>query len=271
MTHPGEPDTRPGPARGILSRIFGRRTGPTSRPRGWRRWASPWRSLPVAAALAYGLLMFFPGVLFAYRASYRNFEVYSDTPIGPGLSAVLDVAASRLAASGLDDLGMTHRLFLCADPFRRTLLSPRSGGAFGSTSPITGHTILNRADVAADRVMRDASTNNVRPLSAVVAHERTHALLTRRFGVWDSFRMPNWKQEGICEYVAGHPSFPVDEGRRLIREGRDGDSHSFRYVRAYLMVKYLVEVEGLTLDEVAARPLDEAEVLARLRADLAGG
>jgi hypothetical protein len=226
--------------------------------------------VPAAAALAYGLLLCFPGVLFAHRASYRNFEVYSDTPIGPGLPAVLDTAASRMAASGLDDPRMTHRLFLCADPLRRSLLMPRGAGAFGSTSSITGHTILNRSDVAADRVERDAPRNNRRPLSAVVAHERMHALLVRRFGAWACYRMPTWKQEGICDYVAGHTSFPLDEARRLVREGRDDPSPPFAYARACLMVGHLVEVEGLSLEEVATRPLDEAAVLARLRADLAG-
>jgi hypothetical protein len=71
---------------------------------------------------------------------------------------------------------------------------------------------------------------------SVIAHERTHALLLSHYGILTEYFLPTWKKEGYCEYVGGHPSFDFDEGKRLIRERRDGRSPAFRYFEFYLMV-----------------------------------
>ena len=134
---------------------------------------------------------------------------------------------------------------------------PRGGGAFGTTYSVLlrRNTILNWTDVPANLVFRDAPGNNRRPLSAVIAHERVHALMDRRYGAMACLRMPDWKKEGYCEAIAGSPSFDMDEGKRLMlmRQGKNDSSGPFRYFQYRLMVKYLLDVERLDIDEIIAR------------------
>src|SRR4051812_29034463 len=76
-------------------------------------------------AVAYVLLIAYPGLLFAHEFSYGRFEVESDAPIDGRIVAVLDDAAARLARSPLNEPAMVHRLFVCNTRIRRTLLTPR--------------------------------------------------------------------------------------------------------------------------------------------------
>jgi len=216
---------------------------------------------------AYLLILMFPELLFAHHLSYRNFQVYSEIPIDRGIIPILDEAAALMARSSLDDPGMEHRLFLCDSPLKRRLLTPTSRGAFGATyaAVLRRNTILSRTDVRANLVFRDAALHDRRPLSAVIAHERMHALMGRHFGDVACLSIPVWKKEGYCEYIGGSPSFDVDEGKRLIRRGQAEALGPFRYFRYRLMVKYLMDIEGLGIDEIVAREFSPDEVMAKVR------
>jgi hypothetical protein len=245
---------------GRLTRILvGRRRG---------GWARAGRLTPPMIATAYLLLLAYPGILFAHHTSRGSFHVSSDAPIDPRIAEVLDDAAARLARSPLADPGMEHRLYICNTALRGWLLFPRGRGAFGTTYSLLGNTILNRVDIPANLVYRVAPRHERRPLGAVIAHERMHALMARRYGTIACWRMPAWKTEGYCEFVGGDPSFGVEEGKWLIREGRGEDSGPIRYFRYYAMVKYLLEVEGLTIDEVVSREFEEDQLLVKVRGSI---
>jgi hypothetical protein len=209
----------------------------------------------------------FPELLFAHHLHHRNFHVYSQAALDPGIIVILDEAAASMERSTLNDPVMEHRLFLCDSRLLWRLLSPTSRGAFGSTyaAVFRRNTILSRTDVAANLAFRDAALYSRRPLSAVIAHERTHALMGGHFGDLACLSIPDWKKEGYCEYIGGSPSFDIDEGKRLIREGQSEGSGPFRYFRCLLMVKYLVDIEGLDIDEIVARELRPDDVLAKVR------
>jgi len=232
-----------------------------------RRWLRAARRMIVAVLSVYLLILIFPELLFAHHLRHRNFHVYSEIPIDRGIIPILDEAATLMARSSLDDPRMEHRLFLCNSPLKRRLLAPRSDGSFGTTYFVLlrRNTILNRTDVPVNLVLRDAPFYNRRPLSAVIAHERVHALMDRRYGDLTCLRLPDWKKEGYCEYIAGSPSFDVDEGKRLVRQGKVDASGPFRYFRYGLMVKYLTEVEGLDIDEIIAQEFSPDELIARVQ------
>jgi hypothetical protein len=246
---------------------------PSSRPSPPRKlgaWLN--RRLRVTAAvvaLAYLAILTFPDVLFAHHMTRGNFRVASDAPIDPALAAVLDRAAARVRSSVIDDPAMIHRVYLCQSPWRRALLAPTSLKAYGSTPMPFGYTILlGRHDISSDRIARGGPRPASRSLSGVIAHERAHALIHARFGPLASLSHPSWKKEGYCDYVAGDTSFPIAEAKRLIRDDRNAPEPSFRYARAYLLVKYLIEVEGLSVEDLMALRLDERAMLAKVRANL---
>lgn len=245
-----------------------RRTRPSCpKAEGRRRWFRAVRRTTAVVLSVYLLILMFPELLFAHHLSHRNFQVYSEIPIDRGIIPVLDEAAALMARSSLDDPTMEHRLFLCDSPLKRRLLTPTTRGAFGATyaAVFRRNTILSRTDVPANLVFRDAALHDRRPLSAVIAHERVHALMGRHFGDLACRSLPVWKREGYCEYIGGSPSFDVDEGKRLFRRGQTEAVGPFRYFRYRLMVKYLMDIEGLDIEEIVAREFSPDEVMAKVR------
>jgi hypothetical protein len=220
------------------------------RPPRRSKWARAVRLGVPALAVAYLLLLSFPQVVFPCEVSYKNFRVYSARPIDRNIYAILDKAQARLAASGIDDPAFVHRIFLCDDPLRYRLFAPRSVGSFGVSLAPLGNTFLARSDIAADRVYREAEAHRTRTLSGAIAHEQTHHLLARHFGLLRDYRTPDWKKEGFCDYVSGAPTLDRAEGLRMIREGRGVGSGPYRYFTYYLTMKYLIETKGYRLDEI---------------------
>jgi hypothetical protein len=217
-----------------------------------------------SVVLSYVGLLTFPGVLFAHYHEHGAFRVWSDEPINPSIAAALDIAEARLANSPIHDPQMVHRLFICNDPLRMKFFA-RGTQAFGVTYAMRHNTFLNRAELPADRIFRNSPEQNERPLSSVIAHERIHALLLSHYGLMTEYFLPTWKKEGYCEYIGGHPSFDYEEGKRLIRERRASSAPAFRYFEFYLMVKYLLDVEHRSLDELISTTFDEDEVRASVR------
>jgi hypothetical protein len=69
-------------------------------------------------------------------------------------------------------------------------------------------------------------------------------------------------------YLPIHPSFDYEEGKRLIRDRRDSQSPAFRYFEFYRMVKYLLDIEHRSLDELISTSFDEDEVRAKVREEI---
>jgi hypothetical protein len=205
-----------------------------------------------ALVAVYVLLLIFPEVVFAERVAYQNFRVYSSQSIDRNISRILDRVQARLAASGIDDPQAVHRIFLCGSPGLYRFFAPGRAGSFGVSYGLLSETFLAPSDVAADTITRAAPAHKTRSLSSVIAHELTHLLLARRFGVVRDFFTPSWKKEGFCEYVAGEPTLGWEEGIRLLREGRDDPSGPVRYFLHYATMKYLIDVQGERLERIFA-------------------
>ena len=205
-----------------------------------------------ALAAAYVLLLVFPEVVFAERVVYKNFRVYSSQSIDRNIYPILDRVQARLATSGIDDPHAVHRIFLCESPGLYRFFAPGKAGSFGVSYGLLNETFLAPSAVATDTITRSAPRHNTRSLSSVIAHELTHLLLARRFGVVRDFFTPSWKKEGFCEYVAGEPTLGRDEGIRLMREGRDNSSGPLSYFISYATMKYLIDVKGDSVERIFA-------------------
>lgn len=211
----------------------------------------------------YLLLCARPGALFAHEVRHARFVVCSDAPLPARTTAILDDAAARLARAPFDDPTRVHRAYLCAAPWRMRLLAPGSVDAFAiNHTNLGGAIIVNRCDVAADRVFVG---EHARSLSGVLAHEASHGLLHERLGVLGALRLPKWKNEGYCDFVAGESTLDDATGWRLLRAGADDGSSQFFYWRARRMVEQLLVVEGVSIDDFLGKDHDEGDVLERVR------
>ncbi len=216
------------------------------------------RGVVLTIVVAYVLLLSFPQVLFAHQVSYKNFTVYSRKPLDSSIYVVLDRVDSKLATSPINNPEVKPRIFLTDSHRLYKGLSLMVGGnSFGKGFPVlpTSNIFISRTDVHSDLVFRDARENNQRSLSGVIAHEITHLHLRRRFGYLQSLTFPTWKREGFCEYVAGGSTLPFETGMKLWRANPENDT-GYQYFKYYMVVKYLLEQEKLSVDELFNRDID---------------
>jgi len=215
---------------------------------------------------SYLLLLYFPQPLFAYSRAHGQFNVHSREPLD-GIETVLDSAETRLRRSPLYD-GETERPIYLTNGFGMyALLSHKAFRSFANSVSFIDNVFINKTDIGTDLVFVNREKNNSRSLSGVIAHEVTHLFIRKRYGSARVILMPAWKNEGYCEYIAGDTTIPFDEGIRLWRENPSDDT-GYRYIKYQAMVKYLLETERLTVDQLFTQELDEKEVAARTLASL---
>jgi hypothetical protein len=98
----------------------------------------------------------------------------------------------------------------------------------------------------------------------VIAHEVTHNSIRKRFGLVNSFTsLPNWKDEGYCEYVAGETTISYEEGVRRWKANPD-DHATYAYFKYHQMVRYLLDVEKISVEELFSRDFNEKELEAKV-------
>jgi hypothetical protein len=170
--------------------------------------------LAVLALLA-GIAVYVPAALaFPYRTQVGAMTVYAEQPIGPEIGRVLARADRLLAASPIDTPGIARQVVLTNGGWRWRVMAVGASGAFALRRPLGNVLVFNRNDVAADKVFNVAPVANERSLSGTIAHETTHMLITRHFGLVRSLFFPTWKVEGYADHVAQESSLhPEDEAR----------------------------------------------------------
>lgn len=214
----------------------------------------------LVAVFAYLLLLTYPQPLFGYSAAYEhNFKVYAREPITPEMQSVLDRAEEKLKASPIYSDTNDRRLFFTGGWGMYAFMTNKAYMSFASSIPYLDNIMLTKSDVAADRMFVNRPESNSRSLSGVIAHEVTHLLLRQHYGTLRAYMLPTWKNEGYCEYVAGESTIPLEEGLRRWRENK-GDDSGYRYTKYHLMIKYLIEKEQMSVDQIMNSDLDENDV-----------
>ena len=67
--------------------------------------------------------------------------------------------------------------------------------------------------------------------------------------------MPAWKKEGYAEYIAGGSTLDYETGVSMWKANpRDGTGN--QYFKYYMLVKYLLEHDKLTVDDLFNRDFD---------------
>ena len=221
----------------------------------------------LSLAAAYLLLLIFPQFIFAHEVTYKNFTVYSRQPLDKDVYTMLDKVEQRLATTSLNTTDVKPKIFLTNSQRLYSVLSLYIGGnSFGKGLPLlpTSNVFINESDLAQDLVFRKAPANNKRSLSGVVSHEITHLLIRNKFGYLKNVTLPTWKKEGYCEYIGGGSTLDYETGVRLWKANPNDDT-GYQYFKYYMLVKYLIETEKLTVEELFTRDIDrealEAKVL----------
>jgi hypothetical protein len=221
--------------------------------------------------LAYGTLLAHPEPLFAHQLAYRNFRVYSRDPLDPRLQPILDTVAVRLAASPLNDPTMIHRIFVLGSPSWNAFFNGPYQRAMGRRYEIGGSIFVPTIDLARGDVVH-FDGRRARAVW-ILTHEATHSLVARRVGPWREMHLPRWKREGYPEYVAsGHP-ISLRDGVALLDQSYGSAipvGGGYQVPRSYfedqMLVTYVLDVRGWTVDQLFADTVERDGVERDLRA-----
>jgi hypothetical protein len=244
---------------------------PSPRPRRWPRRVRRVGLALVAVVAGWIVLAIHPQPLFGYSAQRANIVLHARAPLPPQTGALLDDVLARVARSPLYDAGRTHHVFLCDSPavFALFALWNRKVGGVAQIY-LGGNVFLRPSSIERDRLIGPSGDDKPgeRTLAYFIAHEVTHAMTGDRVGRRRYHGLAAFQAEGYADYVAFARPVDFARGQQLLE--RDAPEMSPRrsglYLRYELMVAYLLERRGLSVDELLARPLDPAPVLAALRA-----
>lgn len=253
-----------------LKKILG--LPPLRRPsnRHWLPWLNDWLNWIFFAVFAlFVLLHVFPGIVFHHKLTAHGITVHSRAPLPPAADVVLARAAALVAASELATPGRRFDLYVGDAPWDYAMFAPFRK-SFAVTVPVTDNIFIARGDFTANAARSRNPEYNTRALSAVIAHEITHVLITDRIGLVDSIRLPSWVAEGYCDHVARESSFPEQEGRRLLAAGAIHPSPAYEYFVSRQLVGYLIDQRQMRFEQIATSSLQSKDlrsnVLRQMRA-----
>jgi hypothetical protein len=109
-----------------------------------------------------------------------------------------------------------------------------------------------------------------RTLTYFIAHELTHAMTADRTGRWRYRQLSAFQVEGYADYVGfGRPLDLARERQALLADAPEmSPRRSGLYKRYELLVAYLLERRGLSVDQLLAGRLAQREIESQLVSDL---
>jgi hypothetical protein len=178
--------------------------------RGWRG------ALTCVALLSLVAPIFAPQLLaFPYRAVTPIGTVWSERPISREVLVTTSATVqARMATTPLAEPDERRLIFLTDGGWRWSWLTQRQS-SFAISRPFTKAVIVNRTNVVGDAAMRRSTNGRKRTLASLLAHEFTHGLIRRRYGVARSLVFPVWKVEGYCDHVAGESTLDAGAVAKL--------------------------------------------------------
>lgn len=229
--------------------------------------------LAIAAALSIWLtLVIHPQPLFAYSARQANIVVHTRAPLPPEAGLLLADVVSRVSRSPLYDPARVHHVFLCDTPGLFGFLALwqyKVGGV--SQTMLNGNVLIRPFSIERNAVVgrNGQDKHGERTLAYFIAHEVTHAMSADRIGRWRFRQLAAFQKEGYADVVGfGRPLDLAREREALIADAPEmSPRRSGLYKRYELLVKYLMERRGFTVDQLLAQPLKQADVEAELLAE----
>ncbi len=179
------------------------------------------RLLAAAVLLTFVASRVVPQVLaFRYHIKSYGSEVWSETPLPPAeLAGVLSRARSLVGQSALADRKGEARHISPRRAAGAGRFWPCEVGGDSEYPPPLELIVINRSNIAEDRVWNEQYIGGQRSLSSVIAHETCHGMERRRFGVAVQATAPTWLFEGYCDYVAQESSLSYRKFRSCMLKG----------------------------------------------------
>ncbi|MGY6649830.1 hypothetical protein [Wenyingzhuangia sp. IMCC45574] len=171
------------------------------------------------------------------------------------LKSILDASIELLKNSELYIPTSHQKIFLCNDFNEFTFFTLFGRKAFGVNYPFTQNIFLSKTSISQDLIYRDDHQYNVRSLSSVITHETIHSLLRNKIGLIKVLLLPEWKNEGYCDYIANESSLDEKSGLDMFRKKEVNNTPAFNYFLFRKMTSYLFK-EGISTMEFLEKDID---------------
>lgn len=207
-----------------------------------------------------------PQMLFANELEHNKFSVYSsETYDENSLKIVLDDAYKLVEHSELHDPDLQFGILLAHNHFWNKIEDLRGEGVLAR--PLADNiTIKVPINPELNEARSSRSTVN---LTYLLAHEMVHVLQADKYGLLNFSPIkhpPMWKLEGYPEYIARCAQLNADayslrseiqRYKELVEASDDmnvevteGHFMPFYYYKGRVMIEYLMDVKGMTYDEI---------------------
>jgi len=236
------------------------------------RRALLWATGAVAAfSLLFGALIVWPDPLFAFSLGGGMIIVFSDRPIpSAGGERLLRDCQRLLDRSPLKANGRQYRVYVTNDDWRHRLFFLPDPKAWGLAYGFRGTVFLSGADFETGRAVHWGYVGTPpRTLASLCAHELTHIIAWEHVGL-ARYRVPKWVWEGFADYVGIENRESFEELRDALAD-RPVDipvrmKYGF-YPRYRLLVRFFIERENWSVDQLLQTSLTEDEAIELMRAD----
>ncbi|MEL6134331.1 MAG: hypothetical protein AAFR59_13290, partial [Bacteroidota bacterium] len=227
-----------------------------------KTWTIRFVSFGLISVLTIIVAVLNPSFLYAHKTEVGNYTVYHEAALPAEFESRLAAVHERVKQSEWYD--STHTLKLCLNDgsLYPEMMEALRGPAFG----------WGFFDLAVFRGTFDFEANTVSlrgykwNLEQLMTHELVHCLQFHALGLWQSNPLgshPHWKWEGYPEYISrkGKDQLSLRDNIRRMEEAwktapkawgipfEDGTIAPRTYYEAWLLVKFCLEIKGMTYAE----------------------
>lgn len=223
-------------------------------------------------------LISYPQSLFANKFEHHQFTVYYSKDYSieqAAFQVILDDAYAIVETSELHNPDFRYKVFLAHDNMFNAI-EGLQGGDVLARATAWNIVIKKEGDIKNNQMCTDRSTVD---LTVLMVHEMVHILQADRYGLLNFSPLrhpPMWKLEGYPEYVArstylNSKGYELrNEIQRFVSADEDAKRETFEavaghfmptyYFKGRIMVEYLMNIQGLTYDEILKDPRTEEAV-----------
>jgi hypothetical protein len=237
-------------------------TGGRAAVRRWARRGARALLLSVAAFALYVALLLNPHPLFAYEVRFANVVLHAPRPLPDQAIHLARAAHDRIARSPFFSATDEYDVYLCDTPALYAFVSLKPGTGAVSQVYLDGNVFLRPSVIERDRLIgpRGNEVPGDRTLTYYIAHELAHTMVARHVGRLSYHALAAWQQEGYADYVGKAGAFDFEAMWAAFRAGalELDPKRSGLYLRYHLLTAYALERQGLTPEELIARPRSSA-------------
>jgi hypothetical protein len=166
----------------------------------------PMATLTVVVTISgLATIILYPQPLFANKLEHGQFTVYSNEKISDDIIPLLNKARTLVAKAEINDPNYRYDIFLSFNTLFDKIDDRVLGPGPAARATDNNITVKVRVDTQGDLFFPTFHKNCQGSLAYLIAHEMTHCLQTKRYGMMklNPVRPPEmWKLEGYPEYIS---------------------------------------------------------------------